>query len=223
MREDKTLAIQMRKQGKTYNEINKLLNIPKSTLSGWFKELRISPIVKKRLWTNSQKKWAQSITNYNKKRALNIFNRNNEIQQRISREIGKLTKRELMLIGTALYWAEGNRKERWRVRFTNSDPAIIAIMVDFFRRVCKVKENRFTAEIHIYPNISEKKAKTFWSNVSGIPIRQFRKSLFAISKSSKLRRSSNTLPYGTMRVAISDVNLTNRIKGWILGLSKINQ
>jgi len=223
MREDKILAIQMRKQGKTYNEINSLLSVPKSTLSGWFKELKISPIIKMRLWTNSQRKWAQSITNYNKRRALDVFNRNNEIQQRISKEIGKLTKRELMLIGIALYWAEGNRKDRWRIRFSNSDPAIIAIMMDFFRRVCKVKEDRFTAKIHIYPNISERKAKGFWSGVSGIPLRQFRKSLLVISKSSKLRRPPNTLPYGTMHIAISDVNLTNRIRGWILGLSKINQ
>lgn len=102
MRKDRILAIQMRRQGKTYNEINRLLSIPKSTLSGWFEGLKIPPIIKRQLWSNNQKKWAESITNYNKKRALDIFNRNNEIQRTISQEIGGLTKRELMLIGIAL-------------------------------------------------------------------------------------------------------------------------
>lgn len=72
MRNDKAKVNQLRKQGKTYNEINRLLNIPKSTLSGWFDGLEIPEIIKRRLWSNAQKKWAQSITDYNKKRASNI-------------------------------------------------------------------------------------------------------------------------------------------------------
>ena len=210
----------MRKQGKTYNEINRLLGIPKSTLSGWFEGLEISARIKRRLWTRNQRKWAESITNYNKKRALDVFNRNNETQQRISKEIGRLTKRELMLIGTALYWAEGDKKQRWRCKFCNSDPKMIKTIMEFFRDVCKVPGNKFRAYVQIYPNISEQKAKIFWSKISGIPLKQFGKTQTAISKSSKFKRSSDTLPYGTFSVKICDVNLTNRIKGWILGLSK---
>jgi hypothetical protein len=221
MRKDKTLTIQMRRQEKTYNEINRLLGTPKSTLSGWFKGLKIPLIIKRRLWTNNQRKWAQSITIYNKKRALDIFNRNNEIQQRLSKEMGRLTKRELMLIGTALYWAEGDKKARWRCKFSNSDPEIIKIIMNFFRNLCKVPENKFRAYIQIHPNISEQKAKVFWSKISGIPFEQFDKTLTSISKSSKFKRLPNTLPYGTFSVRISNVNLVNRIKGWILGLSKV--
>lgn len=204
MRKDKAIAIQLRKQGKTYNEINRLLDIPKSTLSEWFKGLKISSRIKRRLWTSNQRKWAESITNYNKKRALDILNKANETQQKISKEIGKLTRRELMLIGTALYWAEGNKKERWRLRFSNSEPAIITLIMRFFREVCKVKEDKFIAKIHIYPNISEKIAKTFWSKVTYISTDQFRKSLFSISRSSKLKRPFNTLPYGTIHVDVSE-------------------
>ena len=211
----------MRRQGKTYNEINRLLDIPKSTLSGWFEGLEISARIKKRLWSNAQKKWAQSITNYNKKRALDVFNRNNEIQQRISKEIDRLTKRELMLIGTALYWAEGDKRARWHCKFSNSDPEIIKIIMKFFRNVCKVPENKFRAYVQIHPNISEQKAKVFWSKISEIPLAQFDKTLTSISKSSKFKRPPNTLPYGTFSVRISNVNLINRIKGWILGLSKV--
>ncbi len=221
MRQDKPKAIQLRKQGKTYNEINRLLAIPKSTLSGWFNGLEISPVIKRRLWTSNQRKWAQSITNYNKKRASDIFNRNSEFQQKIAKEIGGLTKRELMLIGSALYWAEGNKKNRWCVRFCNSDPAIITLTMRFFREICRVNEEKFRANVQIHPNISEEKARIFWSKISNISLSQFRKTLVAVSRSSKSKRPFNTLPYGTMQINISDVNLANRIKGWILGLSKV--
>ena len=199
-----------------------MLSIPKGTLSGWFRGMELSLVVKNRLWTNNQKKWAQSITDYNKKRAIDILNRNNETQQRIAKEIGELTKRELILIGAALYWAEGNRKDRWRIRFSNSDPAIIALIMRFFREVCNVKEDKFIAEINIHPNTSKEKAKIFWSKISSIHPSQFRKTVVAVSKSSKLKRPINTLPYGTLQINISDINLVNRIRGWILGLSKSN-
>lgn len=103
MRNDKAKAVQLRKQGKTYNEINRLLHIPKSTLSGWFNGLEIPERIKKRLWNNAQKKWAQSITNYNKKRALDSLIRTKQSQETIAKDIGRLTRRELMLIGTALF------------------------------------------------------------------------------------------------------------------------
>lgn len=37
----------LRKEGKSYNQINTLLNIPKSTLSTWFKNYPLSRVIKK--------------------------------------------------------------------------------------------------------------------------------------------------------------------------------
>jgi hypothetical protein len=221
MRDDKALAIHWRKQGKTYNEISKRFAIPKSTLSRWFKNLKLPARIKDRLWTNAQRKWAESITDYNKKRALDILSKANETQLKISKEIGKLTRRELMLVGTALYWAEGSKKERWSAKFCNSDPRIISLMMRFFREICSVCEEKFRAYLQVHSNISETKAKIFWSKISGIPLRQFIKTQTMISRSSKFRRLPNTLPDGTFSVRISDVNLVNRIKGWMLGLTKV--
>lgn len=97
---------------------------------------------------------------------------------------------------------------------------MIKIIMKFFRNVCKVPEHKFRANVQIYPNISEEKSKIFWSKISGISLAQFSKTQTIISKSSKFKRSPNTLPYGTFGIEVSDVNLVNRIKGWILGLTK---
>lgn len=219
MRKEKSIAIQMRKKGESYRQINRLLNVPTRTLFYWFKDLKLSSEAKKRIRDDARRIWSHNITNFNKKRALITNKIKEEIKNKISKEIGNITKRELMLIGTTLYWAEGNKKEKWAVKFCNSDSLIIRLMMKFFRKICKVKENRFHPWIQIHPNISEREAKLFWSKVTKIPINQFRKTQIAITKSSKFRRNSNTLPYGTIHIRICDVHLLNRIKGWILGLS----
>jgi hypothetical protein len=220
VRKERDTAVRLRKEGRSYNEINKLLGVPKSTLSGWFRGIEISREAKEKLWNESRRRWVQNITIYNKERSKVALEKSHLEQQLASKKISHLTERELMLVGTALYWAEGARKKRWTAKFTNSDPLMIAIIMQFFRKICGVEENEFRVQLQIHPNISEEKAKLYWSEVTGIPVEQFIKTQIAISKSSKLKRPSNTLPYGTIHISVSNVNLVNRIKGWILGLSK---
>jgi len=222
VREEKSVAIQMRKEGKSYREINRLLNVPMRTLFSWFKGIKLSSEARRRIRDDARRIWSQNILNYNRKRIFIINKSKEEFKNKISKEIGDITERELMLIGVALYWAEGSKKEKWTINFSNSDPQIIRLMMLFFRRICKVKEDKFRAWIQIHPNISEGKAKNFWSKVTRIPPIQFNKTQINVSRSSKLRRNRDALPFGTVHVRISDVNLLNRIKGWILGLSKTN-
>ena len=42
MRLDKNQALKLRLLGKSYNEINKALGVPKATLSDWFADLQLS-------------------------------------------------------------------------------------------------------------------------------------------------------------------------------------
>ncbi|MDP2941868.1 MAG: hypothetical protein Q8N85_06440 [Candidatus Omnitrophota bacterium] len=220
MRRDKARAIQLRRSGKSYNEIKEILGAPKSTLSGWLNGVAMSPAAKERLWDSSRIKWARNFAAFNERRSKESLENARLNQIKAARDVGYLSRRELMLVGSALYWAEGNKKNRWTVRFTNSDPALIALIMKFFRKVCGAKEDKFIAAMQIYPNISEHQAMAFWSGVTGIPKRQFRKTLTSVSKSSKFIRPANSLPYGTLQINISDVKLVNRIKGWMLGLSR---
>ena len=49
MRNDKKEAIQLRTEGKSYNEIKKMLGVPKSTLSDWLHNIQWSKVVKNNL------------------------------------------------------------------------------------------------------------------------------------------------------------------------------
>ncbi len=123
----------------------------------------------------------------------------------------------LRAVGTALYWAEGFKRTRSVANFSNSDPAMVALMMRFFRGVCHVPERKFRGVVNIHPHLDAGRAKDFWSHVSGIPLSRFHKTQIAVSRASQGKK--DTLPLGTFRVVVADVRLKSRIDGWIEGLA----
>lgn len=211
-------AIRLRQQGNTYAAITERFHIPKSTLSGWLRTARVSAAVQRRLVTRAQRIWARNITRYNQQRAQTALYAAQQLQQTAARTIGRLTLRELRLVGTALYWAEGKKNQRWLLNFSNADPRLVRLMMRFFREVCDVSESRFRARVHIHPHTTAKKAVTYWSQVTGIPPQQFWRTQTAVSRRSRFKRPPMTLPFGTLHISISGQHLTNTVNGWILGL-----
>lgn len=219
MKSTREKAIKLRQLGHSYNHISRNLGTPKGTLSYWFRDLRGSQKIKQSNISRAKILWAKNITLYNKQRAMLCRGKREDVQKKSAKEIGNLTDRELCLIGAALYWAEGYKKTNWHMVFCNSDPSMIHLMMRFFRKICGVKKNKIKAQIQIHPNVSADTATAYWARITGLPASQFSKPILQISKSSKNRRG-NTLPYGTFRLRVNDVQLINKIKGWISGLGK---
>ena len=219
MRYDKNIAIKMRKNGHSYNDISVKLGVPKSTLSGWFKDKEFSSVIKERNIENSKAIWADNITQYNKNRSKQALARAKQEQTLFAKDISNLTERELMIVGTALYWAEGGKKNRWRLHFANSDVKMIKLMMCFLYKICNVKKEKIKAWVQSHPKKQEDKLLTFWSSASGIPKKQFHKTQYSVSKSSKFKKPYNTLPYGTLHILVYDVKKVNMVRGWIAGLA----
>lgn len=220
MRKDKQRAILLRKQGKSYNEMAKILGVSKSTLSLWLRDIKMPINIKRKFWDKTRKNWAANITKFNKKRSIIAKQKAQKIQKSASKDIKKISKRELLLIGSALYWAEGFKKSRWEVVFSNSDPLMVRLIMKFFREICQINKDKFRATVQIHPNTTPQKSINYWSKIIKIPKQQFRKTYSRLTPSSKKKRAINILPYGTLRVSVSDVKTINRIKGWIRGIEK---
>jgi hypothetical protein len=220
MRQEKQKAISLRKKGRSYNEISRILDVSKSTLSLWLKNVKMPPEIEKRFWDKTRKKWSESITAFNKKQGEIAKNLAGKRQRTAAKEIRKLSKRELLLIGVALYWAEGYKKNRWAIHFTNSDPEMIKVMIRFLKEICGVPELGMRAAVQIHPNTTSAKAINYWSKVTGISKKNFCKTYLRVSPSSKGKRPINTLPYGTLRIGVYNIEIADRIKGWIRGVSK---
>ncbi len=216
--EKRKQAIHLRGEGKSYNEIQRLTNLSKSTLSLWLRDVAVSKKIKESNITKAKKTWANNITKFNKARAAKARAHSDFIKQKSSSEISKISHDELKLLGAALYWAEGYKRTKWNPHFCNSDPIMIKLMMKFFREICKVPEDRFRPQVQTHPNVSIEDAENYWSKISGIARIYFRKPMIKLTNSSKQIRPINRLPYGTFRIGIAHVQSFNMIMGWIHGL-----
>jgi hypothetical protein len=149
-------------------------------------------------------------------------------KERRAREISKIieeSKKEitlplsndsLKLMGAALYWAEGSKKNGFEV--TNSDPHFILFMVRWVEKIFSIKSKDIKARLNIYPQQNEQEIKNFWASLTGIPLKNFGKSYVKpFSKGYK----RNTLYYGTIRVEIPrGTDKRHRVFGWLQAVLK---
>ena len=217
---EKEQAIQLRLQGKSYNEIRRLLKIPsKGTLSFWFKNLQLTAYAKRRLANNMFLAYKRGLLQFNLDRSKRIKLDNIKRQKEAAKSIGKLTHRELLLVAIALYWGEGYKSGKHpRLGLTNSDPALIAIFMRFIREILKVSEYKIRTHIHTYPNLDQSVAIKFWSRVTKLPSDNFR-IVNQVSRASQGKRPKNSLPFGTLDIRVNSRQLFFTMMGWIDGLT----
>lgn len=214
-------AFKLRLEGWSYTIISKRIGVNKSTLSGWLKNLPYVPnaTVLERV---SNGPIRSAIRRHNEK-----LERINRIKSEAYKEIGSLSKRELWLIGIALYIGEGNKNNE-SIRFVNSDPYVIGLVMRWFREICSLEDANFSASVHMYPDTIESEAVNYWSRISGIVASQFRKSQID-RRSGKRPHKANKLPYGTLQITIlsnhdksKGVDLHRKITGWMEGVLETN-
>lgn len=229
MRNDKNKALKLRLKGRSYSEINQIFGIPKSTLSGWFTDLELPESARERIKKRVYEKSIKGLIKRNKLQTHLAEKRARELRGNAKKEIGKISRQNLFVIGIALYWAEGYKrpivkngkvKTFHSVSLTNSDPYLVKVFLRFLREICRVPEEKITADIRIYQHQNENYLLKFWSKITNIPINSFKKFHYGISKSSQGKRPYNILPYGTIQIKVCNTKLYHKIMGWIEGLSK---
>ncbi|KKP42422.1 MAG: hypothetical protein UR31_C0015G0022 [Parcubacteria group bacterium GW2011_GWA2_33_14] len=213
---EKNLALNLRKQGWSMNEIKDKLRVSKSSISLWVRNIKLTDDQKRAL---SQKGLTKESIERRRATRLSRENARRQIIVDAAREeIDTLSELELKLIGVALYWAEGGKTNRGSVQLSNGDPRIIRLMMKFFKKICKVPKEKFRAHIHIHPHLNIKKAENYWSSISGIPLNQFYKTYSKPNKASQNKKDS--LPFGTFDIYVHSTELFLKIKGWIEGIYK---
>jgi hypothetical protein len=217
----KTKAIELRKIGKSYNEIRKLLGISsKGTLSHWFKDLKLSEKSKQLLQKNTMLAYKRGLAQANKRRTVEIEKQNSEAYNSGINCIRKISKNDLLLIGTALYWGEGTKTEKrtsTTLALSNSDPKMISVFMMFIRQILKIPEEKIRAGIHLYPTTPIDKAKHFWTTVTKLPENRF---YIVIQKNrpKPSKKPFNVLPFGTAVIKINNRIQFYKIKGMINGI-----
>ena len=190
MRHDKNIAIKFRRQGKSYNEINKLLGIPKGTLASWFKNNKESQKIKLALSGKSNKVVAKRIRIFVKNNKERWEKIRSDARDEAKKEFKILSKNPLFVAGVMLYWAEGDSVLKNPLRFTNTSASMISLYVKFLINVLSIPKEDLRANIILYKDLADRKNIDFWSKTSTIPKNQFYKTQY-IQGRHKTRRLIN--------------------------------
>ncbi|MDQ1299885.1 MAG: hypothetical protein QG636_553 [Patescibacteria group bacterium] len=199
------------------NEIASALNVSKASVSLWVRDVPLSKTQRGKL--NARGFSVDAIEKRRINRIENTRQRHRKIIDSAKERIPVLTQNQLFLVGVALYWGEGGKTAKGMARIANADPAVIKFMMRFFREICEVPEERFRGHVHTFSHLNAKRAEEYWSEVSGITVRQFYKTYSKPSIASKGKKDS--LPFGTFQIYVCDTELFLRISGWIERLSEL--
>lgn len=172
-------ARNLRNKGWSLGEISLKMRVPKNTLTGWSKDIKLSNEQKKRI--------KQKILNSGKiGRPLAVAANRRKIQQwkksiqnsvkhfeNIHLENPELSK----LICGLLYLCEGSKYPSTRcLVFGNSDPWIIRCFINLLRSSFNIDEEKLRCRIMCRYDQNLKELNKYWSDITGIPLQSFYKS-----------------------------------------------
>ena len=211
MRQDKQLAIKLRKDGKSYNEIANALDVSKSTLSNWFS---------KTVWSLETKEYLTEIARVNSSKRMTIISHRRRAsfqkdykEQRLlaEKQFKNFVKDRLFVAGLMIYWGEGDSKlTNGIIRATNSDPLMIKLFYQFVKKYLPEVNDKAKIYLVLYPDLDDQKCKKHWSNIVGLPLDRFIKSSFI-----KGKHSSKRLAYGIGTLTINSRSYKEKIIKWI--------
>lgn len=209
----KSKAITLRKKGLSYNEIRKEINVAKSTLALWLRDVLLTKNQRQRLYTKQIMILTRGPQSQKERRKREV----EKIIEGAEKEIiSPLPLEAYRLFGAALYWAEGRKARDFEI--TNSDPNLIIFFVKWLNDIFGINPDKLTASLNIYHQQKEEEIKRFWSDLTEIPIDNFRKSYI---KPSSKNYKKNNLYYGTIKIRVQKgTDMRYKVYGWIRAVLK---
>ncbi len=216
----KSKAIHMRQEGHSYAEILREVPVAKSTLSLWFGSIGLSQPQKQRI---TLKRIAAAQRGASKRRQTRL----EEIASYLktgSSQVGKISTRELWLLGIALYWAEGSKQRDSNisvgVQFTNSDSTMAWIFLKWLT-LMGILADAICFELYVHETRKQEilAFKTWWANQLRISPAQIDRVYFKKGNPKTNRKNIEDLYHGLIRIKVkSSTRLNRKINGWVGGI-----
>jgi hypothetical protein len=172
----------LRTRGYSVPEISKELVVPKTTVLRYVQGISISP--------EYINQWAGKRGGSRKK----MLKLQHEALMSGKKLIAKPNNKEKLLFLSALYWAEGSKKD---FGLSNTDPDLIKVFVDGLRTVLGVSDDNLRISVRIYEDLDRESCLKFWSDIVGIPTEKF------VNVNVLAGKKKGKLQYGMCRVRVA--------------------
>ena len=175
----KERALEMRESGASLGEISQKLNVAKSTLSFWFKDIVFTEASISKIKTNGKTKSVQGLLRYAESKRKERIERHALQKQKGAKGLGVLSDRDILMVGLGLYWGEGYKYENGEFGFTNSNPQMIRFYLKWLKLWNVEKHSLiFRLTLNEFFRKEEINIKSFWINFLSIDEKQFSKTTF---------------------------------------------
>ena len=172
----KEKAIALRREGLSIRAVEEKLRIPRSTLSGWFRGVKLSKQQVDRLkleWTEGlEKARTKAILWHNAEKARRLVQAKSEAT-RAFEKIDLNAGPALDLALAMLYLGEGMKKNGGTA-MGNSDPLILKFFISALKINYNIDSSKIRCELHLRADQDPNKIKNFWSRRLNIPKYNFK-------------------------------------------------
>ncbi|MEY2424823.1 MAG: hypothetical protein QOI61_395 [Actinomycetota bacterium] len=197
----------MRASGMTLLDIAAELGVAKSSVSLWVRDVEFTP---------SKRRYGPRL----RPNAL-MQRKLDEIEWGLEsgrQRIGKLSDREFLVAGAALYAGEGNKTDG-KLGFANSDPRMIAFFLAWLRHFFAVDESKLRLRLYLHEGLDLEEATEFWATLTRIPRAQHQKP-YRAQPDPSIRRSKH--PLGCPRVDYYSSRTHREVLGIVAALLTCN-
>ena len=196
--------------GHTLNELAVTLDVSKSSVSLWVRQIELTPQARERI---AARQGLGTLVSAERK-----IERAREVRRGYQREgRQRMAVRDPSYIaGCMLYWAEGD-KGRNAVGMSNSDPELLAVFVAFLRRHFGVASERMTIYCNLFADHldRQREIEQFWLDRLGLPEMSLRKSQVNVYSKYSQKKRDGKLPYGTCKLVVHSTRIVQTIYGSI--------
>lgn len=145
-----------------YGEIARRLKVSKSTLSRWLGSLPLSEErileLRRNSWSKGEAKrerFRQTMREKRDRRDREVY-----VQQRL--RFTNIARDTRFVAGLMLYVAEGDKKSRYEIAFTNTDPVLVSFFASWLGEFLGISRDKVKIQLHLYETMDIVKEELFW-------------------------------------------------------------
>ena len=207
-------ARELRLAGRTYGEIVAELGVSKSSVSLWVRDLPKPDHSARHAQVMAEARWKPH------RRERELIRQ--QAHEAAAQELGRVTDRDLFVLGVGLYWSEGTKRKarhpRDRVVFVNSDPSMISVYLAWLS-LLGVEKERLRFSVMIHESADSSSAEEYWASIVGAHPERFGKTTLKKHNPKTARHNVGADYQGCLVVRVRQgADLYRRIEGWWYGI-----
>lgn len=198
-------AIELRLTHKLgYKAISEQVKVSKSTLSRWLEDL---PLSDERVLELRRVAWSlgeASRERFRQTMRAKRDERDRKTYLRQKKKLARISEQSMFIAGLMLYVAEGDKKSKADIAFTNTDSALILFFARWIVRFLNLPKEKLRIQLHLYENMNVRAEELYWMRKLGMSKRQLWKSQVRTLR-PKSFSYRDTARHGTCKLYVGSV------------------